>query len=342
MKMRQEKKIIDRERLETALFHYGKQTWLQGSGHFRLCCPWHDDNDPTCTVFTDRGIFYCFSCHADKAKGQRGVPLEKGLAALGVPPEDIRAIIRTASTKDLYEAETFNPWLAESLEAQPKKKLVISDRRCWPTNWSFRGVRPDFLAKFDANLATLDHEPLPRLELFLPKRGPAIYLRLSTTVQPKTWNDYDLFTKATMPFGTLPLDWKLPRDAIGIVIVEGAFDALKMAQHIYDRFGSLTKLPVVALLGSPGWPTFFKDKFMTHLLDQFSRISLKVFLALDSDDAGEKMANTILTDLVLKGWYLQRRQVIRIRFPRSVSDPGDLSYDQFLSALVPQFLEEQK
>lgn len=340
--MKKQKQVIDHQRLELALHAYGKQVRLQGNGHFKLCCPWHEDNDPTCILFVDTGIFYCFSCHADKSKGKRGVPLSNGLVKLGVPDKEINAIIRDAAELELLQAEDFSP--AGQLEEEvQEKKLTITDRRGWPPNWSFRGIRPDYLARFDANLTTINQEPLPRLELFLPHRGPGIYLRLSSSVQPKTWNDFGLFTKAAQPFGTLPTDWKLAKDALGIVLVEGAYDALKLSQHIFDHFGSDSRLPVVALLGSPGWPTYFKEKFLTFLLPQFcTKPALKVFLALDPDDAGEKMAERILHDLVLDDWFLQRSQVVRILFPRNITDPGELTFEQFRSVFVPQILKDTK
>jgi len=334
--VRRLKKVIDHQRLDTALNLYGKQVRSQNNGNYKLCCPWHEDNDPTCALFVDRGIFYCFSCHADKPKGKRGVSLSKGLAALGIPSTEIRTIILDPTAFELQTEEDFS--IPESEVEASEKKLVLSDRRGWPSNWAFRGVRPDFLQRFGANLTTLEHESLPRLEIFLPHRGPGIYLRLSSMVQPKTWNDFGLFTKAKQPFGTLPMDWKLSPEALGIVIVEGAYDALKLSQHILDHFGSLSKLPVAAMLGSPGWSTFFKEKFLNYLLPQFClRPGLKVYLALDPDDAGEKMAERILQDLVITEWHLQRSQVVRLLFPKGVEDPGALSFEQFKAALIPQF-----
>ena len=41
-----------------------KPTSPGGGTEYRGCCPFHDDSNPSMGVTEDKGLYYCFSCHA--------------------------------------------------------------------------------------------------------------------------------------------------------------------------------------------------------------------------------------------------------------------------------------
>lgn len=57
----------------------GKVTFLEVAGrNFIGLCPWHEEKDPSFTVNTKKGTFYCFGC---KKKGRIS------LSAIEIPGE---------------------------------------------------------------------------------------------------------------------------------------------------------------------------------------------------------------------------------------------------------------
>lgn len=107
-----------------------------------------------------------------------------------------------------------------------------------------------------------------------------------------------------------PFDYK-PRNG-EVILVEGIFDALNLIDHGFHN--------VVALMGVNG----ISEKNYKSTISQFKLKGVsKIYLMLDSDEAGQKQTQHI------QNW-LTRENILGdvIDLPREDSDPGDLSSEE--------------
>lgn len=69
-----------------SIFYHGPMS--QNKKSFLICCPWHEDKNPSCHIFKDSGVFRCWTCHGDS----KGVDPYRGFQALGMPEFEAKQI----------------------------------------------------------------------------------------------------------------------------------------------------------------------------------------------------------------------------------------------------------
>gem|GEM_PF-6104563 len=321
---------------------------------FNICCPWHDDHNPSCTVFYGTGIFCCFVCHGDRKKGKKGIPPVKGFMALGMSETRAKAIFlgqgsssdcdaplsfeRPPSLLDLTAVEEFELKKARTHKFREDK---VVKREEWPKYWGFRSIdystliSPWFRDRFSPTKVFLKKETLPRIAFAI---GGAeeykdidhpnylrheVYLRLSTSVKAKAINsiglNLDLDVTDPLPatlFGLI--NNKLRPNCRGVILVEGPMDAMVCLQHIhrlnYD-------LDVIALLGTPQWSNVLMQLKM-YIIPQM-KDTVPFILAFDHDAAGSKLTCNAIKDIQSEFYFSETRIKI-LDYPADKKDPGDV------------------
>jgi len=321
---RQDLTASQRDQMRGILEVYAEEVVEDAAG-WKICCPFHNDSRPSCTVFYGSGVFSCFSCGAKQS------PV-KGLIKLGVPEEHVKDIFEVKEDdsqirriKSLLELEEPTP---------PKQPTIgIIDREPWVPGWAFRKIRSEFL------LEQLDLKPeLVRLwirnrqgkinqerfqRLSLAYTDHALFLRLSSEQKVRVFNSpgLQLADPILPPFG-LP-SFKVSKALAGIFIVEGPYDLLRTRQHLYD-LGISNHFAVVALLGVSQWQSFL-IKYELRLQSTCGNIPL--LFALDNDDAGNALLIKAQKDLA-------RLQAPSLVFQYPGKDPGDLDLLPFKNSLL--------
>lgn len=88
-----------RENLDVleVLQHYGFEVKQNGRDQVKICCPFHDDKNPSCGLNTKKRVFNCFSC------GEKGNVLDFVARMEGHDPDTPRELRKAA----LFAVETF-------------------------------------------------------------------------------------------------------------------------------------------------------------------------------------------------------------------------------------------
>jgi len=88
-----------RENLDvlTVLAHYSFDVKRNGQDQVKICCPFHDDTNPSCGLNTKKRVFNCFSC------GEKGNILDFVARMEGLDPDVPRELRKAA----LFAVETF-------------------------------------------------------------------------------------------------------------------------------------------------------------------------------------------------------------------------------------------
>lgn len=107
-----------RENLDVSqvLSHYGFDVKPNGQDQVKICCPFHDDQKPSCGLNLSKGVFNCFSCHA------KGNILDFFARMEGFDPEKPHELRKAA----VLACETFNidgGSKETSVSDQPKAKV---------------------------------------------------------------------------------------------------------------------------------------------------------------------------------------------------------------------------
>lgn len=69
-----------------SLYYHGPM--ISSKVSFMIRCPWHEDQNPSCQVYKDTGVFRCWTCHGDS----KGIGPYKGFQTLGMPEVEARQI----------------------------------------------------------------------------------------------------------------------------------------------------------------------------------------------------------------------------------------------------------
>ncbi len=122
-----------RENLDVSsvLNHYGFDTKQNGRDQLKICCPFHDDKNPSCGFNTKKKVFNCFSC------GEKGNILDFVAQMEGYDPAKPRELRKAA----LFAVETFGidgGTREDENSSQPKAK----SRRQKARNGQKRGAEP--------------------------------------------------------------------------------------------------------------------------------------------------------------------------------------------------------
>lgn len=88
-----------RENLDVlvVLDHYGFDVKRNGQDQVKICCPFHDDKNPSCGLNTKKRVFNCFSC------GEKGNILDFFAKMEGFDPDKPRELRQAA----ILAVETF-------------------------------------------------------------------------------------------------------------------------------------------------------------------------------------------------------------------------------------------
>lgn len=322
---------------------------------FKINCPWHDDLNPSCIVFFKNANFYCFVCHGDRPKGERGASAYTGFTALGMSKERARAIflsgqrakpqLRIDSNSRLPSLDSIT--LPEEYKPITQHYEQVVSREPWPT-WDFRGIPYEVLAekwfqdRFSPSLVMLKKERHPRIALAIGGseefkntredgyQRDEVYLRLASVVKAKAINKFGLnldpevkYPKHATLFGLV--NNTLCEGCKGVILVEGPFDAMNLLKHIHAIGGGYE---VIALLGTPQWSNCVKQIKM-FLIEQMEKKAIPIILAFDNDTAGVKLTKTAITELRLG--YISSLKILG--YPQLYKDPGDLPLDELIECL---------
>ena len=111
----------------TVLSHYGIEP-PSGSKQFKLHCPFHEDNTPSCSINADKGIFKCFGCHTQGNVFEFVIHMEGGDPE---SKEDMYAGAQTAisimgRSPDDFVKQTSGKSAKSAVSAAKKKKSARS------------------------------------------------------------------------------------------------------------------------------------------------------------------------------------------------------------------------
>jgi hypothetical protein len=355
---------INNSKLKEAILEVYSGPLKESSSGFQICCPFHDDNNPSCMIFYSSGIFSCFVCHGDRQKGHRGVSPYKGFQALGMPEAKARKLFLTPSSSLDDDNLIFDrlPSFDSDEPAPVIKQDKVVSREPWPLRWSFRDLDASFMAsawfkkRFEPTKVVLKGERLPRIAFSV---GGAekykdtslsnymhheVYLRLSSAVKAKAINSHKLsfdldinYTPASL-FGLV--NNKLPKDCRGVILVEGSYDGLHLLQYL-SKMRMHDKLVVISLLGTPQWSNCLKQ-IQNSLIPIMTKKQIPFILAFDNDKAGVKLTTTAIRDL--QSLYFPSHMIKILAYSLSIKDPGESSFtfELFLGCLNNLgFLDEE-
>jgi len=328
---------IDAASLGELLRTYAGGEVISSSKGYSICCPFHNDSDPSCTVFYESGVFSCFSCGAIKS-------LREGLEKLKVPDS---VLSKFETDKDEKEKLDLKPLSIESSLDAPKEKIPgnlaidVLTKEPWIADWGYRAIRAENLSSSVSYIGRVLEPSLVRLSLLV--RGKThqerfsrlglkvgehwVYLRLSTEQKFRVYNSQGLNQKnPKQPIFGLQ-DFKLPKKQAGIILVEGPYDLMRTIQNLED-LKLKEHFTVMSLLGVSHWSSFL-SKLELRFLPQLGDTPL--IFAFDNDKAGKSLTASALTDCRHK-LLLPRKQLLTLKY--GAPDPGDLDAMGLKQALL--------
>lgn len=309
------------DRYYTGTFKYTEKSVL-------VECPWHDDSSPSCNIYFDTGIFYCWSCGQTQRTG-----FAKGMQALGVPQKEIPNLstydnpFKLTKVLDTFDSVKYDG-VINRIKDNVKKRSSI------PCTWDyFRGITPAtmhdpwFYERLDPSVVFLKDKTrpteiarLPRLAFRLGGRTSdclhEVYVRMSSLEPLKTINTptlsyrlsqrlheincfSDNYLPLIAPFFGLSLKapdkyrcGRIDPRTKAIFIVEGAYDAAYLTQcHMQLRKiegQSDTVFETIALLGTSRVDNFVEMFLYSQISAQAIKRKIPIILALDHDRAGRE------------------------------------------------------
>ncbi len=327
---------IDDHTLHNLLVEFVKGEIQVTNKGFKICCPWHNDVNPSCVVFFKTGNFHCFVCHGDQPKGHRGISAYNGFLKLGMDTSRAWSLFLSKKSADTKLDTSRLPSLDTGMCARKVVEQVVS-REVWPQFWGFRQLAYKtltaswFVERFSPEIVNLKKERHPRIAVKIGgvDAKQEVYLRLNSAVKAKAINtsgltlDPDSDNHAKL-FGLVGN--KLKRGCRMVFIVEGPYDGMHLLQHCY-QLG--LDAEVISILGTPHWLNCFKQ-IQLAILDQMVDDAPFV-LAFDNDAAGLKITKSAIASLL--GVFFPEKRLQVLNYPLSIKDPGDLPYDVFCQAI---------
>jgi len=350
---------LDNSTLRSLLVEYSKGEIKTTNKGFLVCCPWHEDQNPSCVVFFKTGNFHCFLCHGDQPKGHRGASAYKGFIKLGMPKERAQAIFLSGKADTHIDPnltpslDSFDVTIPKLAKKPNQRTNQVLERKPWPKFWGFRELldttmtAPWFLERFEPMWVLLKRERHPRIALAIggaesTKNTKAkgylrqeVYLRLNSAVRNKAVNTYGLNLDpevknpihATL-FGLV--NNQLSKDCRGLILVEGPYDGLHLLQHIHGpEIGG--GFDVVSLLGTPQFDNCLNQLYL-DIIPELVQRNIPIILAFDNDKAGYKLTKAAAEAFQTK-CYLPEGLLKILPYPRKIKDPGLLSLATFIMCL---------
>jgi DNA-binding MarR family transcriptional regulator/5S rRNA maturation endonuclease (ribonuclease M5) len=120
----------------------------QENGDITICCPFHDDSTPSCSVSPKKRCFYCFGCREKGTLTQLAMKLQgisKGKAIqhrAAVSEQDVEYHDPDSKAEAIYSYRNSQGNLVKQVLRYPGKRFA--QRRPAPTGWVWdtRGVKP--------------------------------------------------------------------------------------------------------------------------------------------------------------------------------------------------------
>jgi 5S rRNA maturation endonuclease (ribonuclease M5) len=120
----------------------------QGNGDLRICCPFHDDPTPSCSVSPKKRCFNCFGCREKGTLTQLAMKLQGISKAEAIQQRAAAAQLEVeyhdpdSKAEAIYSYEDSQRKLIKQVLRYPDKKFV--QRRPTPSGWVWgtQGVRP--------------------------------------------------------------------------------------------------------------------------------------------------------------------------------------------------------
>lgn len=281
---------------------------LDGSGEFKIVCPFHEDVNASMKINLYDGSFYCFGC------GATGDAL-KFVKLANKSNDELESVFKYH--KIIRSKKTYNVKINEHNTIKKREvdedALVIADdyySGLKTINWKKekaieteymlkRGFDPISLNNCGAKLTYNDSYPI-----IFPMKDMGVFKgwvcrTMDKKIEQRRKYLYNKgFSRANTLVGTYSNET--------VMLVEGYMDWLKMKQNGVKY--------VAAILG---W------KATDEQIKKLKSLGVKTIIsALDNDHCGEKGTK-----------HLQNHfDVIRFKFPKGVKDPGDMNKETFKKA----------
>lgn len=243
-----------------------------GENRFMVCCPEHDDTNPSCGLWADSGYYKCFGC------GATGSFTDFLMLTLDIPQIEARRMTR--GEDDISEMEDRIRADLNSDKDRMKYLSIRSFREVYPPveegspEWDYvigRGISPDMIRRFDMRSGRRKYHDRVVLPIFTHDGKLLAYVgrTVDSELAPKTKKNRS--PHRTL-YGLRQIVRKYPgRPLFTVVVVEGEFDAIYLQQ-----FG-------IAAVSNMGTVMMGPEKI--RLLRRYAK---KVVLSYDGDEAGER------------------------------------------------------
>lgn len=286
---------------------------------YKGACPFHEDVDPSFTVYPATGTFYCFSCGAG-SRDQKSDIIEfvKTMDKCSFPEAVKKIIDITGFTPDSY----MDPEIAKAKKNIYKlmmnnHALLLEDHD--GLNFLYdRGITKAEIQKYSLGITT--YEGNKRIAIpILDEFGSAVGFSYRTIAdaKPKYINSKNdsIFIKSDILWGLSNIKNEI-KNCGYLVLVEGYFDAIALQRY---------SIPAVAIM------TASISEKQAELISKYTK---NVIIFMDNDEGGFKNQNLIADRLFKSG--LTAKIVIHDFGQR---DPDEI--EKYLGDSIISFIEEK-
>ncbi len=278
---------------------------------FAIKCPFpecSDSHKQKCQVSFDGLKMHCWVCNA---RGNYNTVAER----LG-----LKKMPKVASL-------SYRP-IEDALEALAAVRPRPSLPKTVPFDEEYRGLSPEFLARFDSQ-KWFDTESKAWRILWPVRYNRKLLGYVAGALDRETLPKYR--NGPTGVFRAQHALWPIDDESIKrtVVLVEGPFSALRLLHE---------GIPAVALLGTGAW-----NRRKVTMLEQRAKPIKNVVLAMDGDDAGWKLTDEIYSEIKDR---FENVEIFECPTAKDGTkrDPGDMSikYVERLRALVESVAQRGK
>ena len=321
----------DLERLKTLLKEQGGYRVAVNGNRAMVCCPFHADPTPSCSLNFDPdstyvGSYYCFGCgaHGSWAKFARQAAHVHGWSLPETALEHARLLVSLKPLEPLVimrQAETIDQWLLQNYPVS-----IRWDKLKNPPGW--RGFSASTMIMVDTWMVQ-SYNPKDQQKALMP------FFPVTINGYPYGGVRADFFDKLYLNTKTADSNSRGWRSTHGLLfydvarkmldlqnpfvcLCEGVRDALRLIE---------AGVPAVAMLGTQGWS---KEKSLL-LIDLVSTLYAvgSIFLVFDTDVAGQQATLHVKASLQADGV-----SVVAVGLP----SPNGQKVDVF--DLPPHYLQE--
>lgn len=305
--------------VKAILDDYGVE-YIEMDTRYLVCCPFHDDHDPSCGIYKDTGIFKCFGCHetgglADFISEFSGIPVEPLRRRMRAPTaiDTLEAKIRAYLDSDESELKYFSKKSFENIYP-----AILPGSKYWKyLTGHTRHLTASSITRFNIRVGTGKYSNRVVLPIFTEEGKLLSYVAraIQKGVVPKT-------RKARSPHRTFYGLFELLRDTVTdldkytIVVVEGEFDAIYLQQCGVPAISNMGTMPM-----------------NSHKIRLLRKYASKVVLSYDPDDAGDA---AVYGKATKRGWKSGQYDILTGHFPTEIVDLSDRDPND----LIPEEVHE--